>query len=875
MSNKPMGMPAPRKLRIETITEEAPSYDSNPTITSYRRQLEPNPRPLYAHRVYDTTPDAAIPGRAAELAKILHEKTLDYRGGYGRDEPDRIEVVALPMPKDATAEQRVKKCKAHHLAEVASREKEWHLSRTFVHNGYQRAIVIIDQLREEWREAFDRPFEMFGVLPSKRYLDWRWESNMLPNMNSPDWETNPYGTYLLAEWDLETIAELQRMLEEDGASIPEEDVSPHALVHLDKDLRGLRRGIEQYYIEYAGQGLIEEELSLRASGGDWEHVKPMNARVHNARIYVCAFDTEVQLTQSYDGGGDNCGIQLSRDRVFCCTAPGGVQPFLPVHLEYLFANPLTGDDVDAKYKLSVDDTRSQGSGRNGQLYYLSHPLRPLGQGGDNTPGSDSTPNDAAFGFFVMVSPEALLVSLRKRDGTHWEMLDCENTKSEESQIVWMFCNDDSPNSNCNKIYLDHGVPGTILDMPNGCGPGPYAVAVNMVPSKNQVPRDLGDTQWRLDYSNEEGYWDTVVDSPGMRRRKRSFEEQRGNHREFLEESWHADLSDHRSGLLTRDELHSRWFGSDAIAWLKQLFTVEVSTSPITHSVSETLNVILLDETYQCTISDVDVSAKLLVEAQTSVDIDTSFGLTMIATLGIKVDLSGSYLWFKNSGTVEALFMIDALVSAQYDTGDVELFGLENFGATFAIPEIVTVGPNFKLYGSVNFDLSLSGQFEAHVALADWDTQLAFPDQESDADPKSTDSPGTNGTQEVSKPTIDWSVNTNGQITAHVKPVASFGIDFNSNFISVPSTTINLVAGGWVTAYASAVYSSTDADFCYGASVGASLYVSLDVPPPLQWALPGGVSQYPLWSSPQHAIIEQTCSATEPNTTSHTKRDLLD
>lgn len=123
----------------------------------------------------------------------------------------------------------------------------------------------------------------------------------------------------------------------------------------------------------------------------------------------------------------------------------------------------------------------------------------------------------------MVSPEALQVSLRKRDSTHWEMFDCENTKSEESQIVRMFCNDDSPNSNCNKIYLGHGVPGTILDMPNECDPGPYVVAVNMVPSKNQsvpghikkrttdpdpivydltfdydfrrVPRDLGDTQW--------------------------------------------------------------------------------------------------------------------------------------------------------------------------------------------------------------------------------------------------------------------------------------------------------------------------------------------------------------------------------------------
>ncbi|PQE17112.1 glycosyl hydrolase family 18 protein [Rutstroemia sp. NJR-2017a BBW] len=598
---------------------------------------------------------------------------------------------------------------------------------------------------------------------------------------------------------------------------------------------------------------------------------------------VCAFDTEVQLTQSWDGGGGSCGSQSSRDRVFCCTAPGGVQPFLPVPLEYLFPNPPTGDDVNAKYKLSVDDT--------------------WGRGGDNIPGSDSSPDSATFGFFVMVSPEALQVSLRKRDGTHWEMFDCENTQSDEIQTVRIFCNDDSLNSNCHKIYLGHGVPGKILDMPSGCGLGPYAVAVEMVPSKNQsvpghitkrttkpnpvvydltfdydfrrVPRDLGDTQWRLDYSNEEGYWDTVVDSPGMRRRKRSFEEHGGNHREFLEDSWHTDLTSHLSGLLTRDELHARWFGSDAIAWLKQLFTVEVSTPPITHSVSETLNVILLDETYQCTIKGVDISANLLVEAQTSVSIDTSFGLTMIGTLGTPVDLSGSYLWFKNSGNIQALFMIDALVSAHYDTKDVELFGLENFGATFSIPGIVTVGPNFKLYGSVNFDLSLSGKFEAHVTLADWDTQLVLPDRGSDADPKSTDTPGTDGTQAIGKPTIDWSINANGQITAHIKPVASFGIDFNPKFISVPSTTINLVADGWVTAYASAVYSSTDADFCYGVNAGASLYVSLDVPPSLQWVLPGGASQYPLWSSPPYAIIEQTCSATEPDTNGSTKRGLSD
>lgn len=49
---------------------------------------------------------------------------------------------------------------------------------------------------------------------------------------------------------------------------------------------------------------------------------------------VCAFNTEIQLTQSYDSGGANCGYRLERAWVFCCETPGGVQPFLPVPLEY-------------------------------------------------------------------------------------------------------------------------------------------------------------------------------------------------------------------------------------------------------------------------------------------------------------------------------------------------------------------------------------------------------------------------------------------------------------------------------------------------------------------------------------------------------------
>lgn len=146
-----------------SIVEQAPSHDGAPTYAAYARRWPGKPRPLYAVRIYDTTPGAAAPNRTSEVAKVIQEKTERYRGTA--DAHDRVEVVAIPMTLDATDQQRADRCREHQLAEVRSRGGsgkedwgEWALPKLACDDAvYRQAIIIIDQLDNGWEGAFDRP----------------------------------------------------------------------------------------------------------------------------------------------------------------------------------------------------------------------------------------------------------------------------------------------------------------------------------------------------------------------------------------------------------------------------------------------------------------------------------------------------------------------------------------------------------------------------------------------------------------------------------------------------------------------------------------------------------------------------------------------
>jgi chitinase len=167
-------------------------------------------------------------------------------------------------------------------------------------------------------------------------------------------------------------------------------------------------------------------------------------------------------------------------------------------------------------------------------------------------GDAGAADENAFGFVVMSGPKEDLISIDKRDGSHWELLGCE--RHDGRQTVRAVCTDTSEGSNCGDIFLGR-VAETVVEMPPHCGAGRYAVAVSMEPSANQTltpdvvvklgrrrtvaprlydftfdydfkpiqARDSSDVLLRIDYASEPGYWASVVNSRPDKR-KRSLEE---------------------------------------------------------------------------------------------------------------------------------------------------------------------------------------------------------------------------------------------------------------------------------------------------------------------------------------------------------------
>jgi hypothetical protein len=162
---------------------------------------------------------------------------------------------------------------------------------------------------------------------------------------------------------------------------------------------------------------------------------------------------------------------------------------------------------------------------------------------DAAPGPGG-PNYQGFGFVVIDGPKGSVAKLSKRSGSHYELLECP--RHDGRSMLRIVCTIDSQRSNCNDIYLD-GVNGTIIEMPEDCDSSKYAIAHDLRISSNQsvpetqahltqiqvldlemsydfsqverVKEAAGDVYIRIDYSNLPGYWNSLVNSDGEKRKR--------------------------------------------------------------------------------------------------------------------------------------------------------------------------------------------------------------------------------------------------------------------------------------------------------------------------------------------------------------------
>ena len=355
------------------------------------------------------------------------------------------------------------------------------------------------------------------------------------------------------------------------------------------------------------------------------------------------------------------------------SATGEASSELPVPLDRLFPDNPNPGSVD--FNLATDKTW-ESVPSSGNL-------------------ADANPSESVFGFYVITSPANIQVSLDKRDNSPWELFNCYDN-GEKAHTIQMVCSDESESSTtgCGQIHLGEGVPGTILEMPEGCGPGRYAVAVNMIKADMQdlpphlskrfahgpavynltfdydfrrVPRQAGEeSHLRIDFSNHVGYWDAIVNATAgsnTKKSKRAFDGR--NHKRWLEDQWRDDV--HINGISIH-ELHRRWFGSGILDWLKKLVQTFASPS-LTHNIDHKFTAKIVDQKSGCNIRGVNVESKILAEASVGIHVETTFGISIITKLTFPLDLSQSYVYFANKGSIDGSFKLEGSVKANYQSGD--------------------------------------------------------------------------------------------------------------------------------------------------------------------------------------------------------------
>ncbi|KAM7209977.1 glycoside hydrolase [Rhypophila decipiens] len=524
--------------------------------------------------------------------------------------------------------------------------------------------------------------------------------------------------------------------------------------------------------------------------------------------------------------GDNSG------RLLCCkrnSARVKVKK-LPVPVEYLFDEKIDSGE-EQEYDIDVDIGKSD---------------------------KNQHPNENSFSWHIMSGPASQLTNLNKRDGSHWEVYDCDPAQHEEVQTARLVCTKGAgEDHNCDAIHQG-GVPDTVLEMPPGCGAGKYALAISLKPmahdihSDDKLPRlvkrklsaanpkatiykltfDYGfhrlqgradnNVKLRIDYSNAKDYWNLVVAAKPTKRSLSSIEHEvhtshAGSWKRYLEHTYNREKN-----TLPLHELEARWHTADAVDWIARLGKIKKNVDVLDQRIAKTFTYVVLDEWRTCSAGE--FSAK--IEARIKVDIQTSGVITLIGRINDMKSFRHSYVNFRNRGDIKASLSMNAKGELKIPHKEDVLFGIAPMFASFKVPGVVTIGPEFKLAASMEGKLTVEATARVDVEVESWDYSQRYPAPSgNDFDDNPPDKPTT-------KPRIaktDWQLTATGLLAFHLIPMVTFGVVFDPKW-GIPSAAFYLGVDTYARFHGFAtIGKTTDFTYCVGAEAGYDVFARVTAP----------------------------------------------
>lgn len=225
-------------------------------------------------------------------------------------------------------------------------------------------------------------------------------------------------------------------------------------------------------------------------------------------------------------------------------------------------------------------------------------------------------------------------------------------------------------------------------------------------------------------------------------------------------------------------------------------------------------------------------------------------------LGDLQSFNESSAWFHTLGSIDASLNFEAKGKISFHTGNVELFGAHNFGASFRVPGIVTIGPDFRILASLAGDATLHMTSSYSVNFAKWDYSMRYPVPDSKVDKPVEEDKLSEPKVEKSKQ-FNWDMDASGSLTAHIIPKVTFGIVFDSSAIS--NAALDLGVDAYTRLYAEArVGANQPLEYCYGVDAGAQLFGQVQAPKLFQV----DYSRYYSIAGFERAIFERECHGPE-------------